>query len=1113
MPRSKDTASSEEPGSGPGDGGVRAAGAVPGPLQGGRSFLRRPGAWRTLCLVLACSLAFSFSPSILSSAGLHFGLISAVKSKVKELGKKIRARTAPTQLAAVALSSTSISLSWKDNAKDESGVGIERKSNESGAYITLTIAAPDTVGYIDTGLSGDVTYYYRVRAYTPAGASDYSNEASLRTLNTPPVISSVTAAAAILSTGTTTSVTCEASDADGDALVYSWQAASGTPSGTGPVFAWTAPSVPGTYKIGCTADDGRGGTDRKDAEVRVATGPVIISITPYPAKVTSGGTSDIVCVATAPGSASLTYAWTAASGTPAGTGSSFAWTAPAATGTYLVNCVVTDVYGISAFAQVEMHVSNLVISALTATPIAVEPSGVSTITCTAADPDSPVLTYAWLVDDAPYAVLPSSRIVWTAPADLGTYKITCEATNSAGDKAQRDVNVWVATGPVIISVVAAPSRVKSGAVSDLVCVATAPNGIALSYGWTAASGTHAGTGDEFAWTAPAATGTYPVYCEVSGGGGTASKSAEVQVSNLEITAMTAAPGIVYKSGVSTITCAAEDSASSALTYSWVVPDGEYAVLDSSRIAWTAPPYVGAFTIGCEVSNEAGDKAQREAEVLVATGPVIISVNASPLKVPSGGLSSVVCLATAPGGVALTYGWSAASGTHTGAGTDFDWTAPAATGTYLLYCNVSGGGGTASKSVEVQVSNLAITSLTAVPGVVYQSGVSTITCAAADPDSPVLTYDWTVPGSIPYTVLSSSRIAWTAPEELGTYEIGCKVTNSAGDTAQREVEVRVATGPVIISVTAEPGKVMSGRVSSLVCLATAPGGVALTYAWSAASGTHTGAGTDFDWTAPAATGTYLVYCEASGGGGTASKSVEVRVINLVINALTAVPGVVEPSGVSTITCAAADPDSPVLDYNWRVPAGTYELLASSRIAWTAPGDLGTYTIGCEVTNSAGGSAQRDVELRVATGPVIISITSNPLKVPSGGKSSIVCLATAPGGVPLTYAWSAASGTHSGSGTDFDWTAPAATGTYLVYCNASGGGGADLKSVEVQVSNLAISALTAVPGIVYQQGVSTITCAAADPDSPVLDYHWQVPAGTYELLASSRIAWTAPGDLGT
>jgi hypothetical protein len=88
---------------------------------------------------------------------------------------------APTGLAASAVSSSQINLSWTDNASNETGFKIERKTGSGGTWSQVATVGAGVTGYSNTGLSASTTYTYRVRATNSAGDSGYSNEANATT--------------------------------------------------------------------------------------------------------------------------------------------------------------------------------------------------------------------------------------------------------------------------------------------------------------------------------------------------------------------------------------------------------------------------------------------------------------------------------------------------------------------------------------------------------------------------------------------------------------------------------------------------------------------------------------------------------------------------------------------------------------------------------------------------------------------------------------------------------------------------------------------------------------------------------------------------------------------
>jgi len=87
---------------------------------------------------------------------------------------------APGSLNATAISGSEIQLTWLDASSNESSYEIQR-SPDSNNWADLASVAANTDSYLDSGLSADTTYYYRVFGRNNEGDSDPSNETSAHT--------------------------------------------------------------------------------------------------------------------------------------------------------------------------------------------------------------------------------------------------------------------------------------------------------------------------------------------------------------------------------------------------------------------------------------------------------------------------------------------------------------------------------------------------------------------------------------------------------------------------------------------------------------------------------------------------------------------------------------------------------------------------------------------------------------------------------------------------------------------------------------------------------------------------------------------------------------------
>jgi fibronectin type 3 domain-containing protein len=89
----------------------------------------------------------------------------------------------PQALSAVPLDDQHVELVWSPASDNEMYFIfiIERSTNEPGGYEQIASVGANVSSYIDVGLLSGTHYSYRVRASSPFGDSDYSNEASATT--------------------------------------------------------------------------------------------------------------------------------------------------------------------------------------------------------------------------------------------------------------------------------------------------------------------------------------------------------------------------------------------------------------------------------------------------------------------------------------------------------------------------------------------------------------------------------------------------------------------------------------------------------------------------------------------------------------------------------------------------------------------------------------------------------------------------------------------------------------------------------------------------------------------------------------------------------------------
>ena len=88
---------------------------------------------------------------------------------------------APTSLTASAASPFSIDLTWVDNASNETGYLVERKTVINGTWAQVASTGPNVTTLHNSWLWSATGYVYRVRATNDVGGSGYTNEATATT--------------------------------------------------------------------------------------------------------------------------------------------------------------------------------------------------------------------------------------------------------------------------------------------------------------------------------------------------------------------------------------------------------------------------------------------------------------------------------------------------------------------------------------------------------------------------------------------------------------------------------------------------------------------------------------------------------------------------------------------------------------------------------------------------------------------------------------------------------------------------------------------------------------------------------------------------------------------
>ncbi len=183
--------------------------------------------------------------------------------------------------------------------------------------------------------------------------------------------------------------------------------------------------------------------------------------------------------------------------------------------------------------------------------------------------------------------------------------------------------------PVISSLTPAQSQVYPLSIIEIQCVASDPDGDAISYAWSTTGGKFTGTGPTVSWIAPEYYGTYEVTVTVQDDKGNSTiKSITLRVvanRDPQILSLVAAADTVLPDEQSTITCLASDPDGDALSYSWRATDGNIIGVGAT-VTWIAPDREGEFTITVTVDDGKGGQNAGDVSVTVLIPAKTVSFN-------------------------------------------------------------------------------------------------------------------------------------------------------------------------------------------------------------------------------------------------------------------------------------------------------------------------------------------------------------------------------------------------------------------------------------------------------------------------------------------------------
>lgn len=854
-------------------------------------------------------------------------------------------------------------------------------------------------------------------------------------------------------------VTATATDADGTITGVLWTKTSGPATFTisSPTTANTSFTglVLGTYVFRLTATDNSGGTSYAEVTINVIypaaptanSGPNQTIVYPNSANLSGSGTGS-----------SITYLWTAPSGTFGNANLANTTYMPPSSGTFKLTLTVTDQFSRTATSKIIITVNPAPVNqlpavAITSTnPVTITlPTSSTSVTATATDSDGTIASVLWTKQSGGAATITTPTTNNTSFTGLvqGTYVFRLTATDNQGGIGYAEVTVNV--------VLPAAPTASAGNNQTITYPATASltgsgTGTGITYHWTTGStGTFANANAASTVFTPPSAGIYTLTLTVT------DSFARTATSNVIITVNGAANQlplvnittskpitVTLPSNSANVTATSSDPDGSIAGVLWTKRSGPATggISSTTTNNTTFTNLVqGTYVFRLTATDNSGATAFDEITVNVVLPAAPTASAGSPQTIVFPATASLSGSGT---GTGISYHWTGGA-TFSNANIANPTATFAATGTYTLTLTVTDQfSRTAVSNVTITVNPAPVNQLPVVDIVNATPATITlptnslaVTANTSDPDGSIASRAWTKqsgPATGTITSPTTNNTSFTNLVE-GVYVFRLTATDNQGGTGYDEITINVVL-PAAPTSNAGPDQIIT--LPSTATLAGSGTGTGITYHWTG-SATFSNANIAAPTATFATSGTFtLTLTITDSFARTAVDSVIITVnpqpSNILPNVNITTGNSVTltlPTNSKAITATTGDPDGSIVSRAWTKQSGPNTFtITTPNTANTSITNLvqGTYVFRLTATDNDGGTAFDEITIDVVlpAAPTSNAGSDNTIVFPANAG-----LTGAGTGTGITYHWTSNNGgSFANANAASTIFTPPAAGTYIL-----------------------------------------------------------------------------------